>query len=134
MGLNVEPPPKPKEIKFSDMSRAEDLTRAMEEINVTAHKKAKQKQDRQEKEEKAKIKETEKRIQEKQTITQTYAKAFKHLQLGTIFLKYGALGQPKQRHVFLNENGKKLCWKDPGSTKAKNYILIKDIKQITDGR
>jgi hypothetical protein len=44
------------------------------------------------------------------------------------------MGQPKQRHVFLNENGKKICWKDPGATKPKSYIMIKDIIKITEGR
>jgi hypothetical protein len=44
------------------------------------------------------------------------------------------MGQPKHKHVFLFENGKRLCWKEPGSGKAKSYILIKDIQRITNGR
>ena len=36
--------------------------------------------------------------------------------------------------MFLQENGKKLCWKDPGAVKVKSFILIKDILRITDGR
>lgn len=74
------------------------------------------------------------RNQIKQQMTQEYIKAFKELSLGTTFLKYGALGQPKQRHVFLFENGKRLCWKDPGGNKAKSFIMIKDIQKITNGR
>jgi len=38
--------------------------------------------------------------------------------------------------VYLQENGKRLCWKDPGAAfgkKSKN-ILLKEIMQITEGR
>ena len=59
------------------------------------------------------------------------------MELGKIFLKYGALGQPKQKHVYLGDNGKKICWKDPGVAtlkKEKKYILVKDITDIKDGR
>ena len=71
---------------------------------------------------------------QRQETTKEYIKAFKELSLGTTFLKYGSMGQPKNRHVFLFENGKRLCWKDPGGNKAKSYITIKDIIEITDGR
>lgn len=49
-------------------------------------------------------------------------------------MKYGAKGKPKYKHVFLYENGKRLCWKEPGSTKIGSYILMKDITKITNGR
>ena len=60
----------------------------------------------------------------------------KGLILGTTFLKYGALGPPKQRHVFLQENGKRLGWKDPGatSTKKSRVIILREITAIIDGR
>jgi nitrous oxide reductase accessory protein NosL len=63
-----------------------------------------------------------------------YGRSYKALMLGTIFLKYGARGQPKQRHVYLQDNGKRLSWKDPGATKASNWITVKDIIRITNGR
>ena len=63
-----------------------------------------------------------------------YIKSFKVLAIGTTFLKYGAMGQPKNRHIFLSENGKILCWKDPGSAKSKSQIMIKDIQKVTHGR
>jgi hypothetical protein len=46
------------------------------------------------------------------------------------------MGPPKQRHVFLLENGKRLIWKDPGATTTKKsrYLVIKEISQIIDGR
>lgn len=64
-------------------------------------------------------------------MTMEYIKAFKELSLGLTFLKYGRMGQPKNRHVFLSENGKLLCWKDPGGEKYKSYIQVKDIAKIT---
>lgn len=89
-----------------------------------------------EKEDKQKDEDQQRRIKAKLSANQEFAKAIKFLSLGTTFLKYGALGPPKQRHVFLQENGKRLCWKDPGasSSKSSRYIIIKEIDNITDGR
>lgn len=38
--------------------------------------------------------------------------------------------------MFLQENGKRLNWKDPGSTSTKKsrYLVIKEISQIVEGR
>ena len=47
------------------------------------------------------------------------------------------MGQPKQKHVYLGDNGRKICWKDPGvgsKKKEKKFILIKDISEIKHGR
>lgn len=46
------------------------------------------------------------------------------------------MGPPKQRHVFLLENGKKLAWKDPGatSTSGSRFIVLKEILRIEEGR
>jgi len=55
-------------------------------------------------------------------------KAYKELLQGTIFIKYGKYGNPKSRHVYLFDNGKRLCWKDPGAQKHKSSIVVKDIR------
>jgi hypothetical protein len=66
------------------------------------------------------------------------------LTLGTTFLKYGAMGPPKHKHVYLQENGKRICWKEIGGVGSSGigkadgggnkYIVIKEITDIIDGR
>ena len=90
----------------------------------------------QEREDRERQLEQQKRQRAKEAQNQEYAKAVKALTLGTTFLKYGAMGPPKQRHVFLQENGKKLCWKEPGATSASGSrcIVVKEILKIEEGR
>ena len=33
----------------------------------------------------------------------------------------------------MSDNGKELCWKDPGAVKSKSKIKVKDIEDIKDG-
>eukprot|EP00347_Sterkiella_histriomuscorum_P011376 403372690 len=136
VGLTVDPPTPNDKIMMhlQDISGTEDIQRAMEEMNNNVQQKIKLKMQLQDQQERDKSIEQQKRTLERQQMTQEYIKAFKELSLGTTFLKYGAMGQPKNRHVFLFENGKRLCWKDPGGNKSKSYILIKDITKITLGR
>jgi len=46
------------------------------------------------------------------------------------------MGPPKHRHVFLQENAKRLCWKDPGgaSSSGSRFIVLKEIDKIEEGR
>ncbi|CDW77822.1 UNKNOWN [Stylonychia lemnae] len=138
VGLNVEHPLNNQNernpLHFQDISGTEDLQKAMDDLNDKVQQKIKQKVQQQQKEERDRSIEQQKRKLEKQQIQLEYIKAFKVLAIGTTFLKYGAMGQPKYRHIFLSENGKILCWKDPGAQKSKSQILIKDIQKITHGR
>ena len=54
------------------------------------------------------------------------------------------MGPPKHKHVFLQENGKRICWKELGgggsggaggnSGGGNKYIVIKEITSILEGR
>ena len=46
------------------------------------------------------------------------------------------MGPPKHKHVFLQDNGKRICWKEQGASGSnKNqFLVIKEITEIKDGR
>jgi hypothetical protein len=84
------------------IGRTEDLQRELSNINQNVQVRVKSKiAAEQEKEDKERQSEQQRRQRVKEAQNQEYAKATKSLTLGTTFLKYGAMGPPKQRHVFL---------------------------------
>ena len=46
------------------------------------------------------------------------------------------MGPPKHKHVYLQENGKRICWKEQGASgsNGNRYVVIKEITGISDGR
>ena len=134
-GLVLAPPSTKKQGKY--LAKTDELNKELDTINKSVNHRVRSKQQSEmEKEEKMKSEEQQKRLKAKQIQNQEYARAVKALSLGITFLKYGAIGQPKTRHVFLQENGKKLCWKEPGgaASKKSRCIILKEINQITEGR
>ncbi|KAL4445926.1 hypothetical protein ABPG74_010918 [Tetrahymena malaccensis] len=60
-------------------------------------------------------------------------KDVKMFQSGSLFLKYGRSGSPKEKFVNLSESGDKIQWCDPKNKSKKREILIDDIYEITIG-
>jgi len=61
-----------------------------------------------------------------------FERAYKIMNDGYTFRKYGKFGAPHERIVYLDE--KKIIWKDIKNLKDRNFILIPDITEIKEGR
>ncbi len=52
---------------------------------------------------------------------------------GDVFLKYGRMGSPHNRYVFLSENQQRLCWQDKERTGVVRFVLTGEIRDVELG-
>eukprot|EP01022_Parablepharisma_sp_SALTPOND_P004529 TRINITY_DN120462_c2_g1_i1.p1 TRINITY_DN120462_c2_g1~~TRINITY_DN120462_c2_g1_i1.p1 ORF type:complete len:674 (-),score=78.24 TRINITY_DN120462_c2_g1_i1:3202-5223(-) len=52
---------------------------------------------------------------------------------GDVFLKYGRMGNPHNRYVFLSENQERLCWQNKERTGAVRFIPTFEIRDVELG-
>ncbi len=52
---------------------------------------------------------------------------------GDVFLKYGRMGSPHNRYVFLSENQQRICWQDQERKGTVRFVLAADIRDVELG-